>query len=129
MNLLDENIPEHQRQLLRGWRIPVRQIGREVGRKGLLDDAIISLLHHLPRPTFFTRDEGFYQQALCHRAYCLVYLAVGQYEVASFIRRFLQHPMFVSHAKRRGTVVRVGHPALHLSRLYQTTEEKVQWLT
>ena len=34
MNLLDENIPEHQRQLLRGWRISVRQIGVDVGDKG-----------------------------------------------------------------------------------------------
>jgi hypothetical protein len=44
MNLLDENIPEHQRQLLRSWRIPVRQIGIDVGYKGISDDAIIVLL-------------------------------------------------------------------------------------
>jgi hypothetical protein len=50
MNLLDENIPEHQRQLLRSWRIPVRQIGQDVGRKGLSDDAIISQLHQLSLP-------------------------------------------------------------------------------
>ena len=49
MNLLDENIPEHQRQLLRSWRIPVRQIGLDVGHKGLSDDAILVLLHRLPR--------------------------------------------------------------------------------
>jgi hypothetical protein len=128
MNLLDENIPDHQRQLLRSWRIPVRQIGHDVGRKGLSDEAIISLLHQLPRPTLFTRDEGFYQRELCHPAYCLVYLAVGQYEVASFIRRFLQHAVFATQAKRRGTVVRVSHPALHLWRLHQTTEEEAQWL-
>lgn len=128
MNLLDENIPEHQRQLLRSWRILVRQIGREVGRKGLPDDAIIPLLHHLTRPTFLTRDDGFYQRALCHPAYCLVYLAVGQYEVASFVRRFLQHPAFVTHAQRRGPVVRVSHTTLHLWRQHQTTEEEVRWL-
>ncbi len=85
MNLLDENIPEHQRQLLRGWRIPVRQIGVDVGHKGLSDDAIVVLLHQLSRPTFFTRDDDFYQQALCHPAYCLVHLAVGPYEAASFV--------------------------------------------
>jgi hypothetical protein len=119
VNLLDENIPEHQRQLLRSWRIPVRQIGREVGRPGLPDGAIITLLHQLPRPTFFTRDDGFYRRAFCHPAYCLVYLAVGQYEVASFARRFLQHPVFATHTRRRGTVVRVSHPALHLWRLHQ----------
>jgi hypothetical protein len=73
MNLLDENIPEHQRQLLRGWRIPVHQIGYDVGHKGISDDAIIVLLHQLPRPTFFTRDDDFHQQALCHPDYCVVY--------------------------------------------------------
>jgi hypothetical protein len=30
MIILDENIPEDQRQLLRSWRVPVRQIGFEV---------------------------------------------------------------------------------------------------
>jgi hypothetical protein len=37
MNILDENIPESQRQLLRSWRIRVRQIGYEVGRRGNSD--------------------------------------------------------------------------------------------
>ena len=128
MNLLDENIPEHQRQLLRGWRIPVRQVGVDVGHKGLSDDAIIVLLHQLPRPTFFTRDDDFYQQALCHPAYCLAYLAVGQYEVASFVRRFLRHPQFATHARRRGTVVLVSHNGLRGWRLHATAEEDVQWL-
>ncbi len=34
MNILDENAPESQRALLRNWHIAVRQIGRDVGRKG-----------------------------------------------------------------------------------------------
>lgn len=41
MNILDENIPESQRQLLRSWRIRVRQIGYEVGRQGMKDERII----------------------------------------------------------------------------------------
>ena len=44
MIVIDENFPESQRQLLRGWRIPIRQIGYEVGRKGMKDDEIIALL-------------------------------------------------------------------------------------
>jgi len=127
MNLLDENIPDHQRQLLRGWRVPVRQIGVDVGYKGLSDDTIIVLLHQLPRPTFFTRDDDFHRQVLCHPAYCLVYLAMGQYEVASFVRRFLRHPRFATYARRRGTVARVSHNALHVWRLHAMTEEEVQW--
>ena len=36
MIVLDENFPESQRQLLRGWRYHIHQVGYEVGRKGLL---------------------------------------------------------------------------------------------
>jgi len=127
MNLLDENIPEHQRQLLRGWHVRVRQIGADVGHKGIADDAIIVLLHQLSRPTFFTRDDDFYQKALCHPSYCLVHAAVGQYEVASFVRRFLRHPRFGAYIQRRGAVVRVGHDRLHVWRLNAAAEEDISW--
>jgi len=100
MNILDENIPESQRQLLRGWGIRVRQIGQDVGRQGMKDEEIIPLLHQLQQPTFVTRDAGFYDRRLCHASYCLAYLDMSQYEAASFIRRFLQHPSFNTHAKR-----------------------------
>ncbi len=33
-HLLDENVPEAQRLLVRSWRIPVRQIGLDVATKG-----------------------------------------------------------------------------------------------
>ena len=61
MNVLDENIIESQRQFLRSWRIRVKQIGHEIGRPGMKDDEIISLLHRIRRVTFFTRDSGFYE--------------------------------------------------------------------
>jgi hypothetical protein len=38
VNVLDENILESQRQLLRSWRVPVRQIGHELGHKGMQDE-------------------------------------------------------------------------------------------
>ena len=44
MNILDENIPKPQRELLEGRRISVRQVGVNIGRKGLLDEEIIPLL-------------------------------------------------------------------------------------
>ena len=69
MNVLDENVPDSQRQLLRSWRIRVRQIGYEVGRQGMGDEEIIPLLHRLGSVTFFTRDLGFYDRhltCLCH---------------------------------------------------------------
>lgn len=129
MNILDENIPESQRQLLRGWRIAVRQVGHEVGRQGMDDEEIIPLLHRLGRPTFFTRDLGFYNRRLCHAGYCLVCLAVGQYEAASFIRRFLRAPVFDTQAKRMGTVVWVSHTGVRVWRLHTAREERVEWIT
>jgi len=127
MNILDENIPESQRQLLRGWRVAVRQIGPGVGRRGMKDEGIIPLLHQLGRPTFFTRDLGFYDQRLCHAGYCLACLAVGQYEAASFIRRFLRASAFDTKAKRMGTVVRVSHMGMRVWRLHAVREERVEW--
>ena len=35
---------ESRRQWLRSWRIPVRQIGQELGHKGLLDEELIPFL-------------------------------------------------------------------------------------
>ena len=43
MIVLDENIPEDQRLLLRSWRIRAYQIGRDVGRAGIKDEQIIPL--------------------------------------------------------------------------------------
>ena len=99
MNVLDENLPDSQRQLLRSWRIRVRQIGNEISRQGIKDDEIIPLLHHIGSVTFFTRDMGFYRRHLCHANYGLVCLSVGQFDAASFIRRFLKHPAF-GHASQ-----------------------------
>lgn len=127
MNILDENISEGQRQLLRSWRIAVRRVGHEVGRQGMGDEEIIPLLHQLRRPTFFTRDLGFYDRHLCHVGYCLICLAVGQYEAASFIRRFLRSPAFDTHAKRMGRVVRVSHTGMRVWRLHEAREERVEW--
>jgi hypothetical protein len=59
VNVLDENIPDSQRRLLRRWRIPSRQIGDDVGRKGMKDAEVVTVLHHMDRPTFFTLDEDF----------------------------------------------------------------------
>jgi hypothetical protein len=127
MNVLDENIPDSQRQLLRSWRLRIRQIGHEVGRQGMEDEEIIPLLHGLGRVTFFTRDLGFYDRHLCHAGYCVACLAVGQYEAASFIRRFLRHPGFNTRAKRMGKVIRVSHAGMSMWRLHAEKEEELVW--
>jgi hypothetical protein len=127
MNILDENIPDSQRLLLRSWRIKVFQIGHEVSHQGIKDEDIIPLLHRLRTVTFFTRDMGFYHRHVCHIDYCLVCLSVGQYEVASFIRRFLRHPSFNTKAKRIGKVIRLTHLGLHVWRLHAEREETIDW--
>ena len=60
MIVLDENIVDGQRLLLEGWNVTARQVGLDVGRKGLKDGEIVVLLSRLRQPTFFTRDLGFY---------------------------------------------------------------------
>jgi len=64
VNVLDENVLEGDRQLLQRWRVPFRQIGYQVGRKGMSDEEVIPLLLTLHRPTFFTLDYGFYRRTL-----------------------------------------------------------------
>lgn len=108
MILLDENIIEPQRRRLEDWKIHVRQIGVEIGRRGMDDrEEIIPLLHSLRRPTFFTRDQDFYHPWLRHPGYCLVFLEVEDEKTARYVRRFLRHPNFRSQAQRMGKVVRV----------------------
>lgn len=127
MNVLDENILESQRLMLRSWRIHVSQIGHEIGFQGMKDESIIPLFHDLKSITFFTRDLGFYRPKLCHTSYCLVCLDVGQYEVASFIRRFLKHPSFDTQAKRMGCVARVSSTNLRYWKKHQEVDTVLAW--
>jgi hypothetical protein len=127
MNLLDENIIASQRELLRAWRIAIRQIGHDFGPAGLDDEQVIPLLHRERRTTFFTRDLGFYDRSLCHPRYCVVCLAVLKTEAAIFARRLLTHPEFATQAKRMGCVVRVSPIALRVWRLNAHREACIDW--
>ena len=108
MLIIDENISESEVWRLREWRIPVRLIS-EVAVKSIDDENIFPILHRLKRPTFFAKDRDFWKRTLVHPAYCLVHLDIPEHEgeVAAFIRRFLNHARFDTHAKRVGKVVRV----------------------
>ena len=127
MNVLDENILKDQRQLLLDWRISVRQIGFNVGRKGIQDEEIIPLLLQLQRPTFFTLDKGFYKYTFCHERYCIVCLEVGDNHAAQFVKRFLRQPSFNTAAKRMGTVIRVSHVGLSVWRFHSEKKAHVEW--
>lgn len=114
MIVLDENIPEDQRQLLRGWNVRVHQIGVEVGRKGMKDDQIIPLLLKHNGPTFVTRDFDFWDFRLCHAGYCLIVLDLNPDEAATFTRRVLRHRCLNTKSKRLGHVVRVDHLGIEI---------------
>lgn len=127
MNIIDENIIDNQCQLLRKWHISFRQIGYSVGRQGMQDKEIISLLHTLRHPTFFTRDNDFYDLNLCHSGYCLVYLAVRKDEAAIFLRRFIHHKKFDTFAKRRSSIIRVSHSGLSVWHLHEKKQIYFNW--
>jgi len=127
MNILDENVPESQRTLLRSMRVALRQIGQDVGRKGMKDDEIIPLLHRLDRPTSFTLDGDFYDRRLCHEGYCLVHLDVDEEVAATHVRRVLRHPNLNTKAKRMGRVIRVLPTALAVWHIHQEQESHLSW--
>ena len=91
------------------------------------DQEIIPFLHQLSQPTFFTRDDDFYERKLCHAGYCLVYLDVRKEEVAIFTRRVLRHPQLKTKAKRMGKVIHASHIGLSLWSLHNTKEEHLNW--
>jgi hypothetical protein len=127
VNVLDENVLRDQRELLLSWHVPVRQIGHDFGKKGLRDEAILTLLHQTRKATFFTRDLGFFDPKLCHSSYCLVCLNVDKYETAVFARRTLRHTELNTQAKRSGTVVRVSHTGIAVWRIHAEREERYLW--
>lgn len=126
MIVLDENFPENQRQLLKGWHIRFRQVGYEIGRQGMKDPEIIPLLLRIRRSTFFALDD-FYKRAYRHARYCLIYLDVWQYEAAAFVRRLLRHKQFDTDAKRMGTVIRATHTGLWVWHLHAENEKRYGW--
>jgi hypothetical protein len=86
--------------------LPVRQIGVNIGRKGMLDEEIVPLLLRQRHPTFFTRDDDFFARELCHANYCLVYLNV---------------------AKRMGKILRVSHTGIAYLQRHQHSGQSVIW--
>lgn len=109
MNLLDENIRADQAERLRDWGIPCREIIGTLTKSGTQDPDILRLLHRLKNPTFFTHDQDYFLRSLRHPAYCLVWLDTYDGDAAVFIRQFLRHPRFNTHAQRMGVVART-HP-------------------
>ena len=128
MNLLDENIPLEQRDLLRARGVRCRVIGQDVARLSISDENIIALLHRLKRPTLFTRDEDFFKRDLCHPGYGLFWLDVAPEEAAMFVLRLLRHPRFETNAGRMGIVARTHYDGVHFWQRQRPTLQCVRWL-
>jgi hypothetical protein len=124
---MDENIPESQRRLLRNRRVPVRQIGRDIGRKGMKDHEVIALLHHLDRPTFFTLDGDYYDRKLCHAGYGLVHVDVDEDMAAEHVARLLRHPSLSSKAKRMGRIMRASRAGITFWQIHERQERFLSW--
>ena len=129
MIILDENVFLSERRLLEQWRIRVRQIGSEVGRKGMKDPEIISFLQQTRRATFFSRDRDFFHKYLCHANYCLVHLDVKKNVTALFIRRLLRHPEFNTRSKRMGKVIQVTTEHIYVWKLHASAQRRLLWIT
>lgn len=127
MIVLDENVPESQRLLLRSWGVRARQIGLDVGRAGAADEAILPLLRRLSGCTFFTRDLGFFDRHLCDDHFGLVVLRVEQNEVATFVRRFLRTLRFRTRASRMGLVACATHGGVRCWTADNPHEEWAGW--
>ena len=127
MNILDENFPESQRPVLKNKRIPFRQIGKDIGRKGMEDEEIVTLLHRLDRPTLFTLDEDFYDRRLCHERYCLVYLDVEEETAAAYIGKVLRHRQLKTKANRMGRVIRTFPTGLTAWLVHEKQEAHLSW--
>lgn len=122
MNVLDENVPESQRLRLSNRGVAARQIGYDLGHKGMQDEEIVALLHHLDRPTFFTLDSDFYDRHLCHARYCLVHLNVDEELIAEQIPRLLKQAMFKTKAQRMGCVIQLSPASVSFWRINAQSE-------
>jgi predicted nuclease of predicted toxin-antitoxin system len=107
VNVLDENIPRDQADLLRQWGVRFRTISHDLGYQGITDENIVPLLLRLKKPTLLTRDEDFWDRHLAHPRYAIVWIDVEVEETAFWIKRLLVHPLFRTTAQRLGKIVRV----------------------
>jgi hypothetical protein len=127
MNVLDENFPQDKREQLIQFKIPVRQIGKELSASGASDSDLLSLLHSLPQPTFFTQDNDFFKRQLCHRRYCLVWLDLPKDSLALYVRLILKHRCLRTWRLRAGAVVRAHSVGLDIWRPNTRSIDRHTW--
>jgi len=99
----------------------------DVAAFGTTDENVIPILLRLSRPTFFTLDRDFYRVDWAHVDYALVWLDVRRRDAAEYIRRFLKHPNFDTHAKRMGVVARIATDAVRYWRHDERGARIARW--
>jgi hypothetical protein len=107
MMVVDENFPIEIVTQLARLKFRFKQIGSELANAGVKDDFIITVLHSLKNPTFFTLDDDFYKPRLCHSGYCLVFLKTPHPEIVHFLSMFIKHPRFNTKVRRMGKVIQI----------------------
>lgn len=127
MNLLDENIRQDQGDQLRKWRIKFRRLVVDFEHPGIKDAQIVPVLHRVKHVTFFTHDQDYFRRKLVHCGYCLVWLDLFDGDAAWFIRSFLRHRLFATHARRMGAVARVHPGGIDFWRSRQSRIASVRW--
>ena len=127
MNVLDENIPRDQADLLRQWGVRFRSISRDLGYQGITDEDIVPLLLRLKKPTLLTRDEDFWDRYLAHPRYAVAWFDVEVEETAFWMKRFLTHPLFRTSAQRLGKIVRVRPSGIEYWSKNSAASSHVDW--
>jgi len=113
---------------LRAARVRARQVGFEVGRPEWQDqEGILRYLHRLKRPTFTTRDLGFFRPRMLHADHCIVVVDSPVLETASLVRRFLRHRRFRTQALRTGCVIRLTARSLAYWQIGQARQQQSDW--
>jgi hypothetical protein len=124
--VLDELFDESIYEQLKARRIAIDKIGAGFGKTGWLDEHILHALHGSEK-TFHTRDHGFYRRSHAHSSYCLVYYDVPLGEMSEYVRRFLRHPQFNTHAKRLGKVIKITTQRIEVWQRNHLTKAILRW--
>jgi len=127
MIILDENVVNSQRKTLLRKRYHVRQIGYELGRKGMSDRDILPLLRTLHRPTLLTSDDDSYVRDLCDTRYSLIVLGIEEQAFAEYSIRVLRHPSFAKWRLRMGKTLSVTRGAIRFWQHKSHRETRLPW--
>jgi|GEM_PF-5439417 len=107
-HLLDEHVIARHAEEIQKKISSVNQIGVDWGEPGWDDiEQIIPHLHH-SKTTFHTLDEDFFKRRLLHNDYCIVFYNIPIKNFVDSVLNFLHHPLFDSHAKRLGKIIKVS---------------------